>query len=538
MMTPTRRDFLKSAIAIPALAYVQDPKPAANGDTAFADFESGTFDGWTLSGNCWTKEPHTTTTIPGITGFQGKRFLCTLHPKLGTSATGKAVSREFTIEKPFINFLIGGGHYPGEACLNLVVDGKVVRSETGNDSAEFSRVCWDVYELTGKTAHLELVDNSKSDQRGYVMLDDIHLSDRPMTDLQHNLDKIGQEAFQKLGTPCLGIAIVQDGSIVAITTLGVNDLRNPESLFTTNSIIRVGSVSKPICGYVIAQVVSNHKLNWDTKLRDVCPDICAGTAHLSVNATLANFVSHTSGVKYRRYQPSAASNDVALSGVKWREMTIREDLLRSEANGQPGEKTEYSGGMDFAAVMAERATGETFESLLSTILTAPNGLNTVRLGVSSVSDLHPMSVGQIFDKSSGRFVREGFLYGGGKSLPKYRAETTGAIAGSFLEIAKASFVCSGLSAKDHQNGVFRALRTLPLPRLSNTTLGGWGLINGGLAHNGSYGFELAHAQVDDKTRSLVLFYTNGIYEAENGQSEQPDFGKYISRVFRLIGPVR
>ena len=30
IMNPTRRDFLKSALISPALAYVQDPKPAAN----------------------------------------------------------------------------------------------------------------------------------------------------------------------------------------------------------------------------------------------------------------------------------------------------------------------------------------------------------------------------------------------------------------------------------------------------------------------------------------------------------------------------
>ncbi len=174
-----RREFILGTTGFtitPSILSAQTPAiPAStvSKDEIFADFESGTFDGWTLSGNCWTKESHDATTIPGITGFQGKRFLCTLHPKLGNNATGKAISREFTIEKPFINFLIGGGNYPGETCLNLVVDGKIMRTETGNNSSELIQKSWDVSQLVGKKARFEVVDISKSTERGYVMVDEI-----------------------------------------------------------------------------------------------------------------------------------------------------------------------------------------------------------------------------------------------------------------------------------------------------------------------------------------------------------------------------
>lgn len=32
----------------------EPPKRATSDDIVFADFESGTYDGWTLEGNCWT----------------------------------------------------------------------------------------------------------------------------------------------------------------------------------------------------------------------------------------------------------------------------------------------------------------------------------------------------------------------------------------------------------------------------------------------------------------------------------------------------
>ncbi len=181
---PTRREFLKTTAALvasPLLLETVSTQQQAPASEVFADFESGTYDGWKLSGNCWTPEPASDVLFPGkITGFEGKRFLCTLHPKLGTGATGKAVSKEFTLEKPFINFLIGGGNHPREACLNLVVDGKVVRTETGSDSAELRQVSWDVSLLVGKKAYLEVTDTTQSPERGYVMVDEIIFSEVPL----------------------------------------------------------------------------------------------------------------------------------------------------------------------------------------------------------------------------------------------------------------------------------------------------------------------------------------------------------------------
>ncbi len=170
---PTRRTFQQSALFLPSIlsasAFAQD-----NASAIFADFESGDYSDWTVTGEAFGSRPATDALFPGkVKGFGGRAYASTFNPRRGVLATGKAVSREFTIEKPVITFRIGGGNHPGSACLNLVVDGKIERTETGDGSAQLVARYWDVSGLVGKVARLEIVDDTTSGKRGYVMVDDI-----------------------------------------------------------------------------------------------------------------------------------------------------------------------------------------------------------------------------------------------------------------------------------------------------------------------------------------------------------------------------
>lgn len=62
--------------------------------------------------------------------------------------------------------------------VNLVVDGKVVRSATGANSEVLDWTSWDLQDLIGHRAHLEVVDHN-SGGWGHVLADDFRLSDSP-----------------------------------------------------------------------------------------------------------------------------------------------------------------------------------------------------------------------------------------------------------------------------------------------------------------------------------------------------------------------
>jgi len=104
---------------------------AAENDILIADFEGPDYGEWKVEGTAFGKGP-AKGTLPGqmrVSGFEGKGLVNTYLG--GDRPTGKLTSPEFTIQRDYIKFLIGGGGYAGKTCMNLLIDGKVVRTATG-----------------------------------------------------------------------------------------------------------------------------------------------------------------------------------------------------------------------------------------------------------------------------------------------------------------------------------------------------------------------------------------------------------------------
>ena len=98
----------------------------------------------------------------------------------GDSTVGTLTSPAFTINKAYLNFLIGGGFHPTSAAsptaVNLLVDGDIVRTATAADSEALNWASWDVSELAGNTARIQVVD-ANTGGWGHLNLDHVVLSD-------------------------------------------------------------------------------------------------------------------------------------------------------------------------------------------------------------------------------------------------------------------------------------------------------------------------------------------------------------------------
>ncbi|MFJ1733687.1 GH32 C-terminal domain-containing protein [Streptomyces sp. NPDC088254] len=155
----------------------QGPPPAG---TILADFEGGAYGGWTATGDAFGAAP-ATGTLPNqqeVSGFLGSGLVNSY--RNGDSTTGTLTSPEFTIDKNYVNFLVGGGNHPvgseNPTAVELLVDGQVVRSTTGQDGEALDWASWDVKDLAGKKAQIKIVDMNTTGW-GHINVDHIMLSD-------------------------------------------------------------------------------------------------------------------------------------------------------------------------------------------------------------------------------------------------------------------------------------------------------------------------------------------------------------------------
>ncbi|MET8546430.1 GH32 C-terminal domain-containing protein [Kitasatospora sp. NPDC004799] len=146
--------------------------------TTLADFRGPALpSGWTAVGGLAGIAPTEEQLDGGLDGG----VLDTFTPAAGDAATGTVTSPEFTVDRRYLNALIGGGNHPagtdGETTVNLVVDGRVVRSATGRDSGELNWTSWDVGEFAGRRATVRIVDGATGGW-GHLMVDHLQLSDQ------------------------------------------------------------------------------------------------------------------------------------------------------------------------------------------------------------------------------------------------------------------------------------------------------------------------------------------------------------------------
>ena len=192
-------------------------------DILIADFEAESYEPWKVTGEAFGPGP-AKGTLPGqmnVDGFRGKGLVNSFFQ--GDNTTGVLTSPPFRIERNFIAFLIGGGNNPEKLAMQLLVDGKIVRSATGpNDqpggSESLQSDSWDVSEFDGKTATLRIVDDAQGGW-GHINVDHIVQTDTKPKGLIKDAERTLTSTARYLHIP------VKNGASKRVLTLLVDGKR-------------------------------------------------------------------------------------------------------------------------------------------------------------------------------------------------------------------------------------------------------------------------------------------------------------------------
>ncbi|MGC4013545.1 MAG: GH116 family glycosyl-hydrolase [Luteolibacter sp.] len=176
------------------------------------DFEGQTYEGWKVEGTAFGQHPATRQTTPayqGDTKLEGEGYVNSHVTAPGSSvdekdgAVGRMLSPEFTIDRRFLTFLIGGGRNPETTAVRLIVDGKMVASASGEDNNAMHAEWFDVSSHEGKVARIEIVD-AATGPWGNIGADQFVLTDVPQAagDFTDKLD------YGSMALACLGAEAV------------------------------------------------------------------------------------------------------------------------------------------------------------------------------------------------------------------------------------------------------------------------------------------------------------------------------------------
>lgn len=154
---------------------------AAEPDVLVADFEGDTYGAWTAAGSAFGRAP-ARGALPGqmsVDGYVGRGLVNSFLG--GDAATGTLTSPPFQIQRRYLSFLMGGGQFPGQTCMDLLVNGQAVRTATGPNAApggseRLQPAQWDVSDLRGQTVSLRIVDQATGGW-GHINVDQIVQSD-------------------------------------------------------------------------------------------------------------------------------------------------------------------------------------------------------------------------------------------------------------------------------------------------------------------------------------------------------------------------
>src|SRR5450631_875477 len=133
-------------------------------DIVIGDFSGPDFGTWQVTGPAFGGGPVSGDELAklGIDNSRNFGVVTSMRSTRGTAASS-VTSPSFKIERPSISFLISGSQAQHFLCLNLLIDGKVVKSATGGmvivgDVHRLEADSWDVSSLAGKDAQIQILD--------------------------------------------------------------------------------------------------------------------------------------------------------------------------------------------------------------------------------------------------------------------------------------------------------------------------------------------------------------------------------------------
>jgi sucrose-6-phosphate hydrolase SacC (GH32 family) len=147
-------------------------------DLPIGHLKASSYGDWVATGTAFNPGPVSGETLAPLEIENASNDFVISSEREGDGPVGTLTSPEFKISRNYIAFRIGGGDYERDTCLDLLIDGKVVKRATGWRSDRLVANSWDVRPLHGRKAKIQIVDRASGDW-GHINVARIAQTDHP-----------------------------------------------------------------------------------------------------------------------------------------------------------------------------------------------------------------------------------------------------------------------------------------------------------------------------------------------------------------------
>lgn len=187
---------------------------------------------------------------------------------------------------------------------------------------------------------------------------------RQGADLSYRVDAAVREFQAKTSAPAVTVAVAVDGKIVYSKAFGMADIEN-DVRATPETLIRTGSIAKPIAAVAALTLVDAGKLDLDAPIQRYCPTF----PRKQWTITTRELLGHLSGIRhYSGDEMASTKHYVSMS--EGFEIFANDPLLF-----EPGTKYSYSTyGFTVVGCVIEGASGQRFADYVAQHVLQPAGM--------------------------------------------------------------------------------------------------------------------------------------------------------------------
>ncbi|MGH6640849.1 MAG: serine hydrolase domain-containing protein [Polaromonas sp.] len=202
---------------------------------------------------------------------------------------------------------------------------------------------------------------------------------------QTSLDAMLKAEGQRANFPALAAAVMVKGQLVAVGAAGTRRAGTTTPV-THQDRFHIGSDTKAMTSLLAAMMVEDGKLQWDSTLAQVFPELAAGMDAGVSRVTLTQLLSHTSGFPSDNDEFGALLAKAVLQPGNLNDQRywmVQQVATRPLAR-EPGTTFAYSNlGYTLVGAMIERVGKKSWEELIVERVFTPLNLKTAGIGPQS-----------------------------------------------------------------------------------------------------------------------------------------------------------